>query len=100
MITVSGSSDDLIEIDGDISEEFEYGVAEDDSGDLVAFSDGTVLRIWYGDAGVWRIMPIAYGTAFVGIEQAPENDETNYSDKATINAATWVVHGAKIARGR
>lgn len=96
MITLTGHSDDLIELDGDLYEEWPYGAAESDDGDFVAFSDGTVLRIWYGDAGVWRITPVVRGMALVGIEQAPEDDEENYSDTATLTGALWAVHGVAI----
>ncbi|SNR32992.1 hypothetical protein [Blastococcus mobilis] len=94
-IVITGASDDLIEIDGDITEEF-YG--NDEDGDLLAFSDGTVLRISYTRSGVWRIVPITTGPGFVGITQAPEGDEDNYTDRAEVTDATWVVHGKAIAR--
>jgi hypothetical protein len=42
---------------------------------------------------VWRISPVVHGPAFRGIEQAPENDDHNYSDRATVDGAVWVVHG-------
>jgi hypothetical protein len=90
-ITVYGASDDTIEVDGDICEEFTYH--DDDKGDLLAFSDGTLLRIRFDNAGVWRITPVIRGSATTTIEQAPEDDEVNYSDRATVSYAVWVVHG-------
>ncbi|WP_047891769.1 hypothetical protein [Micromonospora sp. RV43] len=96
MITVYGASDDLIEIDGDISEEFGYH--NEDKGDLLAFSDGTVLRIVFTDAAIWRITTVARGSAELTIEQAPEDDESNYTDRATLIGAVWVVHGLALAR--
>ncbi|MGX6604828.1 hypothetical protein ACWKSP_22270 [Micromonosporaceae bacterium Da 78-11] len=94
-ITVYGASDDLIEVEGDVTEEFPY--VEHDStpggGDLLAFSDGTVLRISLTPYGVWRIHTVVRGTAQVTIEDAPEGDEDNYTDRATVDGATWVVHG-------
>ena len=62
-ITVYGASDDLIEIEGDISEEFNYPYNADDKGVLLAFSDGTLARIKYDSGGMWRITPHARGTA-------------------------------------
>lgn len=92
MITIYGVSDDLIEIQGDIREEFGYHSDED--GDLLAISDGTVLRIKYDSDGVWRITPVTKGANLVTIEQAPANDEDNYSDKATVaGIVAWVVQG-------
>jgi hypothetical protein len=94
-ITVYGASDDLIEVDGDISEEFSYHDYDGD-GDLLAFSDGTVLRVRFGDSGVWRITPVVRGTADLEIVQAPEGDEDDEdarTDRATLSGATWVVQG-------
>jgi hypothetical protein len=93
VITIYGASDDCIEVDGDISEEFQYqkpGYGQP-SGDLLAFSDGTVLRIEFTRSGVWRITPVVHGAAGLTIEQAPENDDSNRPDRATLSGAFWVV---------
>jgi hypothetical protein len=88
VITISGASDDLIEIEGDIREEF-Y-LQDDDEGDLLAFSDGTVLRIAY--SGPWRITPVVRGSAELTIQQVDEDDEG--TDTATLSGEVrWVVHG-------
>ena len=92
-IIVFGASDDLIEIDGDISEEFQY--LNNYDGDLLAFSDGTLLRIAY-TRGIWRITPVLYGTAELVILQCAENDDENYSDTAYLEGVVnWVVHGVE-----
>lgn len=100
VVTIYGSSDDLIEIDGDIREEFPYverGIGQM-AGDLLAFSDGTVLRIEYTDAGVWRLTRVARGTAALVIEQAVEADAKSYSDRATLTGeVSWVVQGISYA---
>lgn len=97
-LTVYGSSDDLIEVEGDVREEF-Y-VSQNDDGDYLAFSSGVVLRIHYTNAGVWRITPVA-GASRVTIDHAPEDDEDNYSDRATLHeSASWVVHGIHWARAK
>jgi hypothetical protein len=94
-VTISGASDDLIEIDGDLVEEFNYEHNHGD-GDLLAFSCGVVLRITYTNAGVWRIVPVM---GHADIVQAPESDDRVYSDVATIDdPVTWVVHGSGLAR--
>lgn len=96
MITVTGASDDLIEIDGDISEEF---YANDEDPNLLAFSDGTILRVDYTPAGVWRIVPVASGSATVRITQAPEDDDRNYTDRADlIGDVWWVAHATDYAK--
>jgi hypothetical protein len=88
-VTVYGASDDLIEVEGDIREEF---TALTDGPDLLCFSTGDVLRIRYGDQGVWRIEAVISERG-VQITQAPENDDTNYSDRAVIEGnVKWVVH--------
>ena len=98
-ITVYGASDDLIEVEGDISEEFPYkgDDEQEDRGDLLAFSDGTILRITFTASGVWRIAPVVLGTAHLNIEQAPENDEDNYTDRAVLIGVEWVVQGTNYA---
>jgi hypothetical protein len=99
-VTVYGASDDLIEVAGDISEEFPWqkrGYGQP-PGDLLAFSDGTILRIEFTDAGVWRITPVVSGTAMLFIELAPEGDDSNYTDKATLTGdISWVVQGIDYA---
>lgn len=95
MIEVTGASDDLIEVGGDIREEFTYQ-GNDESGDLLAFSDGTVLRVVYAQFGTWRIMPVARGAADLHVEQEIEDEGT---DKATLNGdIRWVVHGQGYAK--
>ena len=93
MLTIYGASDDLIEVEGDISEEF---TALDDDGSLLAFSDGTVLRVRYTRDGIWRIEPLARGTARLEIVSAVSGDDDNYSDRATLDAPggiAWAVKG-------
>lgn len=96
--TVYGASDDLIELEGDIYEEF-YVLGEEEE-NYLAFSNGTVLRVDYDKDGVWRIRPMT-NLAAVTIDMAPADDESNYSDRATLHEpATWVVHGRAFVRGK
>lgn len=101
-ITVYAASDDLIEVEGDIREEFStIDLPGGLLGGLLAFSDGNVLRITYTVSGVWRISPVAYGLGDVAIEAAPENDEDNYTDRATIDGQLkWVVLGSLVATAK
>ncbi len=95
-VTVYGSSDDLIEIDGDISEEFSVPAYNNPTA-LLAFSDGTVLRITYTPDGLWRITPVTVAGEYV-LHQATD-EATAYSDRATLSGdITWVVLGTEIAR--
>ena len=90
-VTVSGASDDLIEIEGDLSEEFNGS----EEPRWLAFSDGTLLTIQYGvGGGFWRISVLAQGTcAVTKVEGTDEGDD--YSDKVTLHGAdlSWVVCG-------
>jgi hypothetical protein len=103
-VTITGASDDLIEVDGDIYEEFTalntHGHGPCDSGDsvggILAFSDGTVLSITLIDE-VWRIHTERRGPHSVDltITQAIAGDPVNYSDRAELDGPiTWVVFGA------
>lgn len=89
---IYGASDDLIEVEGDLREEFTY--RDDKNGDLLGFSDGTLLRVRYDADGIWRITPVRRGTAFQGIEHAPEDDDSNYTDRASLGDVDWVLHGS------
>jgi hypothetical protein len=89
-VTVTGASDDLLEVNGDIVEEFAY--YDGDDGDLLAFSDGTVLRLWFGSSGRWTIDVVARGSAALDVWRGTEEDETD--DTATlVGDVRWVVHG-------
>ncbi len=91
-VTLSGYSDDLIYIRGAITEEWANGEREV----LIAFSDGTVLRIGYHT--IWRIDPVTKGSAELTITKCPEDDETNYSDRAELTGdIRWAVLGTDIA---
>lgn len=102
--TIYGSSDDLIVVGdnkgGALSEEFTApDISPCGTGGLLAFSDGTVLNVHYDNEGVWRITLVAPGRCQFSIVQAPEDDEDNYSDRATlVGALDWCVLGSEIAR--
>lgn len=82
---VYGSSDDLIECDGDVRGEVgHYGTDENEHGDLLIFSDGTILEIKYGklDRGIWGLNLISKGFLFEKIEPCMDEDADPYSDVA------------------
>ena len=96
MITIYGASDDLVEVEGDIREEFN---PEGDGPDYLAFSDGTVLSIRYDHDGIWRISPVHRGGAVLNITQAVVDDPDEYSDRATLEGEiAWVIFGSAMAR--
>lgn len=91
-LTIYGASDDLIEIEGDIREEF-YAIEAE--AHILAFSDGTLLSVEYDQHGIWRIRRLAVGTAVYKHTEAIEAD-TFYSDRAELNGPIgWVVLGMK-----
>jgi len=96
-ITIYGASDDLIEIEGDIREEFNF---YPDAGEsrYLAISDGTVLRVEYDDDGIWRIVPITVGKATFSKKDGLVSDDTN--DVVTLSGVIidWVVMGDEIAK--
>jgi len=83
-ITIRGYSDDLIEVDGDLTEEFNF---RDEGTVHIVVADGTVLTIEYGTLGIWRIEHLVAGTATVTIDKNPPDDTDRYSDVATIESA-------------
>ena len=93
-VKVYGASDDLVEIEGDIYEEFNPPYDSDGSS-FLGFSNGVVLEVVYTDS-VWRIRP-ATGGDLVKIEFAPADDDSNYSDVATVEGdILWAVFGPRV----
>ena len=96
-LTIYGCSDDLIEIEGDITEELNPGSEVEDDGTILAISDGTLLRVKYD--GIWRITTITKGASVLSKEEAPEDDDDNYSDRVTLEGPqfNWVALGSSYA---
>jgi hypothetical protein len=101
-VTVYGASDDLIEVEGVVSEEFNPPLShetDEDHPSYLAFSDGTVLRVHYDSDGVWRIVRVARGDSrFEKFE--PVGDE--YTDRVTLHDGdiTWCVFGGRFVKAR
>lgn len=97
-ITIYGASDGLIEVEGDIREEFSYPY-DSEAGLLAAVSDGTLLRVQYTKDGTWRITPLVYGAASYSKVEAAGADTDNYSDRVTLaGEVKWLVIGEQWAR--
>ena len=77
-IEISGSSDDIICIDGDIRGE-KYGNEAD-----VMCSDGSIVHIEYGSGGVWNAYLKVKGTAKSERIGNEGSDSPNYSDKLIL----------------
>jgi hypothetical protein len=52
VVTIYGASDDLIEVEGSIEEEFNV---DSDRPHHLAFPEGSVLKVVYDEDGIWRI---------------------------------------------
>lgn len=91
-VTVYGASDDLIEVEGDLREEF--NAIDQDEPQYLAFSDGTVLSIQYTDEGLWRVNRRVAGSAVYSKAEAT-NPDGDYSDRVTLEGdnLTWAVYG-------
>lgn len=99
-VIVYGASDDLIEVECPLFNEEFSATSTAPNGDLLAFSNGSVLRIRYDASGIWRITPVVDPESYWSIKHAPEGDEDNYSDEATCDFGdipVRVVRGTDIA---
>ncbi len=84
---ITGASDDLIEIKGELEEEFD---AYDCENGVMAFSDGTLLSVRYDEDGLWRFMVKVKGNLYAGKEEGCVNNDTN--DAVTFNQGLkWCV---------
>lgn len=97
-VTVYGTSDDLIEVDGGLREEFNPGNDDEDHPHaFLGFSDGTVLDICYIN-GFWRINRVASGSAHYTKVEGVDNDD-DYSDRATLTGTiAWAVCGSAMVK--
>ena len=89
-IKIYGHSDDLIEIEGDIEEEFSHYYEGDDPYYL-SISDGTLLSVIYDQDGIWRFTPIYRGHAY---QSHAHSDEDDYSDSVYLEGdISWISFG-------
>lgn len=90
--TMCGASDDLIELEGDISDEIG---AYNDTPMNFYLSDGTVGSIEYTGDGVWEIKILIKSITDVNIihpTQFEIDADTNYTDKAEFTGSIdWIL---------
>lgn len=96
MIKIYGASDDLIEIEGAILEEFNW-IPDEKETRLLCFSDGTLIRVFYDDDGIWRLNKVVSGLAF--FEKTDGDAEKDTPDIVTLTGVEikWVVLGEQSA---
>lgn len=86
-IMITGASDDLIEIEGEIVEEFN---CFDCRRGTLACSDGTLLTVDYDKDGLWRFEIRFKGSLFEAKEEGCVDEDTN--DKVFFKPGMkWVV---------
>lgn len=94
-VEVYGSSDDLIELEGDIREEW----SNDDG--YIVFSDGTLLSVLYEASGFWRIHVLTLGDGTRKSKVEGTDIDDNYSDIVQLTRNTpfkWAMFGKELAR--
>lgn len=91
-LTIYGASDDLIEVEGTVREEF-----NGDEG-MIATDHGWLVKITYD--GTWVIRILAKGQGEYDLVPAEGEDSDNYSDRLTITGPfiDWVLFGTHHAR--
>jgi len=95
MITITGYSDDIVDVEGDISEEI-YGLED---GGFLAFSDGTLIQVDYDKNGVWQFYVMAKGNLYDNKVEGSVLMETN--DTVTFKSGIlWIVSGKELYHGR
>ncbi len=84
---ITGASDDLIEIEGEIREEFS---AWDCTNGVITCSDGTFLNVNYDENGIWRFKVDFKGSLFERKEEGSVEEDTN--DKVFFKEGLkWIV---------
>lgn len=91
-IEAYGASDDLIEIEGDTREEFDW-YQQNEKPCYLQFNDGTVLKLFYSKDGEWKVSVETKGACDVKIDPSDGPDSENYSDRAILTGGPefeWV----------
>lgn len=86
--TITGASDDLIELDGAVREEFSGGGVD---GDILAFSDGTLLEVIYDEDGIWRVKRLAGGSCKFEMVQTGDVAADTFDIAKLTGDIAWVV---------
>lgn len=92
-IKLYGASDDLIEVEGDVSGCDEYNGA-DAHFVLVGASAQTRIRVWYTARGVWAISAAPTDEDVAMLPVSINNAETGYSAEATVEGVHTIIREA------
>jgi hypothetical protein len=97
-VQIYGASDDLIEVEGAIHQEFSCWNLKDDEYRYLAFSDGTVIRVDFDKDGCWRFVRLARGSAEFTKTEATDPDG-DYTDRVSlVGDIRWCVYGSEFER--
>lgn len=89
MIKIYGSSDDLIEVEGNVNEEFGH---YSDEPAMLGCSDGTLIRVRHDEEGIWRLTIIRSGKDTT-YDLRLGQDDRQHTDVLTLHAdVNWVVY--------
>lgn len=82
MTKVFGSSDDLIEFEGDMNDEVDTlsRFGETEGPFITSFDDNTKVQIYYNKEGLWKIKLLVAGHLFNKIDECLEEKDGRYSD--------------------
>ena len=100
-LRVYGRSDDLVEVEGDVREEFTAPYPEERL--FLTFSNGVALSVEYGGVGEWTVSEL-YSPDDVDVEVHPtgwEDAPVDYTEVAVVEGADpveWVVTGENVQR--
>lgn len=95
---IYGTSDDLIEFEGDVDGEIGcYATDDQERGVLLICSDGTLLEVKYGktDMAIWEVKCVNKGDLLLDIEPCTDEDANPYSDVAQFKDGLKWVYAAK-----
>jgi hypothetical protein len=99
-IFLFGASDDLIEVEGSIYEEFNTWLEHPEDKVYIAVSDGSLFHVSYDKDGIWRFAPIVVGSCDVSIKFGIDDDK--HSDIVTMTGddLNWVALTSEVKRRR
>lgn len=90
VVKVYGYSDDLIELEGAISAEYDCW-RPGTSGGILYFNEGTILTLRYVNGGEWKAEVTQAGTAHIEIKPSEGPDSDEFSDIVTLTGVKKLV---------
>ena len=96
-VTITGHSDDIISINGQVTEEL-YPPQKEVAGDGVylSVSDGTLLRVRYDKDGIWRFTRLVGGLCTCTKEEGDVEKDT-FDVIHLAGDVKWVLMGTALA---